>query len=454
MGVQHGYGTEVHGATGGVIAEVAPKSPAERVGLRPGHRLTTADGEPLRDVLDWLWVADGPTVTVTVVGGDGTTRDATLVRAPGEGWGIEFEAAIFDRVRTCRNNCAFCFMSQLPEGMRPALYLRDDDYRLSFLHGNFITLTNLTDDDVDRIGEQALSPLYVSLHAVDPDVRGRLICAHEDDALHRFDQLLEAGTDLHVQIVLVPGENDGDVLERTLAWLAEREGVRSVGIVPLGYTRHQERYTRGFEQPDDAARLIEQVQRWQFAFFERDRKSWVHLADEFYLNARAPFPSTEWYDGFPQYENGIGIARTFIDDVVAMRSTIEKALEKLPETESVTLVTGVLAATTIAGALNACDAVGKVRLLVVPNRFFGGNVTVTGLLTGADIAAAIRQDGADTEYVVPDVIFNADGVTLDDMDAATLSAEAGTDVAVVSSNAAGLVRALLGKDRANVPPVE
>lgn len=451
------YGSEVPSGSGGLIAAVDENSPAARAGVVPGERIVAADGEAVHDVLEWLWIADGASVTVTLSrSGDNAaaTRELTLTREPGEGWGIEFADAIFDRVRTCRNNCAFCFMSQLPEGLRPALYLRDDDYRLSFLSGTFITLTNLTDADVDRIAEQALSPLYVSLHAVDPDIRRRLVCAHEDRALERFDELLDAGIDLHVQIVLVPGVNDGAELEKTLGWLAEREGVESVGIVPLGYTRYQEAFTRGFEHAGDAAVVIEQVQRWQFAFFERDRKSWVHLADEFYINARAPFPAADWYDGFPQYENGIGIVRTFVDEIVAMRSTIEKALEDLPEGETITLVTGMLSATTIAGALNACDAAGKVRLLVVPNRFFGGNVSVTGLLTGADIAEAIKQDAHAGEYVLPDVIFNVDGLTLDDMDLATLSREAGTEIAVVSSNAAGLVRALLGKARRDVPPVK
>ena len=182
-------------------------------------------------------------------------------------------------------------MTQLPTGLRRALYLRDDDYRLSFLQGNFVTLTNLSDADVDRIVEQRLSPLYVSLHAVEPEVRAKLVCAREDRALERFDELLDGGIELHVQIVLVPGVNDGDELEGTLAWLAEREGVASVGVVPLGYTAHQERFAQ-FVRPTGGRRaVIDQVEPWHDAMRERDGAGWVYLADEFYLAAGRPSPA-------------------------------------------------------------------------------------------------------------------------------------------------------------------
>ncbi|MDP2400358.1 MAG: DUF512 domain-containing protein, partial [Actinomycetota bacterium] len=308
------YGVPVPAASGGLVAAVADGSPASRAGVRPGDRIVAADGAPLADIIDWQWYAADAEVAISIADTTGSVRDALLVRAADEPWGIEWSATLFDGVRTCRNSCAFCFMMQLPKGLRPALYLRDDDFRLSFLHGNFVTLTNLAEADVARMSEQHLSPLYVSLHAVDPDVRARLICAREDRALERFDELLDAGIDLHVQIVLVPGVNDGERLDETLTWLAEREGVVSVGVVPLGYTRHQEIFASSYTHQLAAATVIEQVQRWQFAMRERDGVTWVHLADEFYLNARAPLPRTEWYDDYPQYENGIGIVRAFVDE--------------------------------------------------------------------------------------------------------------------------------------------
>lgn len=443
------------GPTGGLIAQVEPGSPAHRAGLAPGDRILGVDGHPVADVLDWGWYTDEDTVTVAVLRHGGAAEDVRLFREGATPWGVMFADPLFDGVRRCVNSCAFCFMRQLPAGMRPALYVRDDDFRLSFLQGNFVTLTNLDDSDVERITEQGLSPLYVSVHAVTPKVRDTLVCAREDRALERIDALLDAGIDLHVQIVLVPGVNDGEELDRTLTWLAEREGIVSVGIVPLGFTRHQEGFTCSYEEPIAAATVIQQVQKWQFAMRERDNVTWVHLADEFYLNARAPFPTTEWYDDFPQYENGIGMVRTFGDEASALREEFAGAVAALPcDAESVTIVTGMMAATTLAGALNAFDAAGRIRLLVVPNRFFGGNVSVTGLLTGEDLVSAFECDRnglrTPTAYLLPDVVFNAEGLTLDGFDLERIREDSGTDVRVVPSDAAGLLRGLV--EAAGDPP--
>ncbi len=439
------YGSQIPAGSGGLVAGVGPDTPASRAGIAIGDHVLAVDGAPVADIIDWQWYADGDQIALTLERDVPAERpDVLLTREPGEVWGIEFADALFDRVRTCRNSCAFCFMTQLPPGLRPALYLRDDDYRLSFLHGNFITLTNLSDADVTRIGEQQLSPLYVSLHSVDPQVRARLVCAHEDRALERFDQLLDDGIDLHVQIVLVPGVNDGEELDRTLTWLAEREGVASVGIVPLGYTRHQQVFSAGYEDRIAAALVIEQVQRWQFAMRERDEVTWVHLADEFYLNAHAPFPKTEWYDEFPQYENGIGLVRSFVDDALEIRDELTAALQALPaEEDSVTVITGVMAATPLGGALLACDGGGRVRLLAVGNRFFGGNVSVTGLLTGVDIVDAIAKHPHSGTYLLPDVVLNADGLTLDDMTLPEIAEQSGADIRLLSCTAGGLLQGLI-----------
>jgi putative radical SAM enzyme (TIGR03279 family) len=436
-----------------VIAQVAEKSPFDRAGIVPGDVVLEANGRPVSDVIDWQWISDGSRVEVSLSDAQGARREVSVDRGPGEGWGVGFASSLFDGVRTCRNDCAFCFMAQLPPGLRDTLYLRDDDFRLSFLDGNFITLTNLSDADVDRIIEQRLSPLYVSLHSTDAEVRASLVCSAQDRALEFFDRLVKGGIDLHVQIVLVPGVNDAERLEETLGWLAEREGVESVGIVPLGYTRYQSAFTRSYEDPAASAQVISQVQRWQFAVRERDSRTWVYLADEFYLNARAPFPTAEWYDSFPQYENGIGLVRAFADEAADLREQLAEAVRALPDCDAATLVTSMMAATTIAGALGACEAAGKVRLLVVPNRFFGGNVSVTGLVTGRDVADAISQDGNGGVYILPDVMFNSDGLTLDDMTFDEVAERAGQCVRLVSSDAPGLLAGLrqtaekLGEDQ-------
>ena len=223
---------------GGRIAAVAQDSPASLAGLIAGDIVLAVEAAPVADVIDWQWFSSESEIVLTVQRDDASVEDVLLSRDADVAWGIEFSERLFDGVRTCRNGCEFCFVTQLPSGLRKSLYVRDDDFRLSFLDGNFITLTNLVDADINRIIEQRLSPLYVSLHSIHDEIRERLIAPRDRcNALERFDELIENGIELHVQIVLVPGVNDGEDLDATLTWLASRQGVVSVGTVPVGYTR-------------------------------------------------------------------------------------------------------------------------------------------------------------------------------------------------------------------------
>ncbi|NTU70294.1 MAG: DUF512 domain-containing protein [Coriobacteriia bacterium] len=440
MSVRAEYGRRVPPATGGgVIASVADGSPASRAGLAEGDIVVMAAGAPLHDVIDWQWHADEAEVDIVVQRRGSAADTVSLVRDSGESWGVTFTETVFDGVKTCRNHCAFCFMTQLPTGMRRALYLRDDDYRLSFLQGNFVSLTNLSDGDVDRIIEQQLSPLYVSLHSADSAVREQLVCAREDRALERIDELLAAGIEFHVQIVLVPDVNDGPQLDATLAWLAEREGVASVGIVPLGFTAHQVKFAKGYEGRQDARVVVAQVEEWQTAFRERDGIDFVYLADEFYLNAGCDVPDAERYDGFPQYENGIGLVRDWLDGL----GRVAYELGELGPSIStpVTLVTGALFAPVLRRSLEA-DLSGRIDVLAVENAFFGGNVSVSGLLCGADLVAEIGTLSAETTVLIPDIVANADGLLLDGMACADLPRLTGRDVRLVSCDAAGLLAGL------------
>ncbi|MBS3974244.1 MAG: DUF512 domain-containing protein [Actinobacteria bacterium] len=426
------------------IACIEPGSPADVAGIKEGELVEAVDGQPVSDILDWQWLSADDEMVLTLSGKDHSSRLVNISRPPGTGWGIEFSSAIFDRVRTCQNDCVFCFISQLPAGLRDSLYVRDDDYRLSFLYGNFVTLTNLTELDVERIIEQQLSPLYVSLHSADAAVRERIVRTPCDRALERVEKLLAAGIEMHIQIVLVPGENDGTHLEQTLDWLERLDGVVSVGIVPLGYTAHQSRFSRSFEDPLDAARVISQVAPRQHVRRMRDKMTWVYLADEFYLNALAPLPEAFFYDDFPQYENGIGIARAFVDDFEAARDRITESLALLPKRNSISIVSGEMAAGILADAFESAGAGQKVRVLGVANRFFGGNVKVTGLLTGRDIVDVIAADnpGGESVYIVPKIIFNSGGVTLDGFTADDLESLGDKRVAFVSSDSQGLLEAL------------
>lgn len=441
------YGAHIPAAArGGVVATVAPDSPAALAFIESGDEIRAVDGSPLRDVIDWQWLADGDSASILAVKPGGLAEEFTLTREPGEPWGLTFTETVFDGVRTCRNQCAFCFMTQLPKGLRRALYLRDDDFRLSFLQGNFVSLTNLVDADVERIAEQNLSPLYVSLHSIDAEIRDQLICAREDRGLERFDQLLDAGVDLHVQIVLVPGVNDGEALERSLRWLAEREGVESVGIVPLGYTGHQRTFSASYGEPQAALAVIAQVEPWQKAFRARDGITWVHLADEFYLNAGVEVPAADHYDGFPQYENGIGLVRSYLDDCAAIAEELADALVAV--STPVTLVTGTLFAPVLKNLLDLLapknmDSAPPVSVLAVENSFFGGNVSVAGLLTANDLVPAIAALPLGTSALVPDIVVNADGLLLDDVPAAELGMRTLREVRLISCTASGLLGGLI-----------
>lgn len=417
-------------ACGGVVGAVAP-GPAADAGLLPGDVVTAVDGRPVRDVIDWWWLTAEDAFEIAVLR-EGVPVDLRVVADPSVPLGVTFTTVVFDGVRQCENACAFCFISGLPEGLRPALYVRDDDFRLSFLSGNFITLTNLSDADVSRIVGQRLSPLHVSVHAVDPVVRRRLLCptAH-DRSLEILDVLLDGGIQVHVQIVLVPGVNDGAVLDETLTYLSARPGVSSVGCVPMGFTAHQARWDASYD-PRTAAITLGSIAGWQTRLRPTRGVGWVYAADELHLLATGTVPPAAEYDDFPQFENGIGMVAAFADE-------LPDSL-RVPDA-SLTIVTGTLFAPVL-GRLLAGRASGPVEVLPVDNALFGGNVGVTGLLGGRDIARAIAAHGRTGTYLVPDVVVNSDGLLLDDVPADALGTLAEADVRIIGSDAASLVRTL------------
>lgn len=431
---------------GARIVAVEEYSPADDAGFEPGCFVTAVDGQPVRDIIDWRWLAADDVIDVSYVDLDGEEGTVTLEREDGESWGFEFDGLIFDRVKLCRNACTFCFMHQLPAGMRPSLSMRDDDFRLSFLVGTFVTLTNITPEDEQRIVEQRISPLRVSLQAVSPDVRARLIGKHAQHGLDVLDRLLAAGIEFHAQIVLVPGANDGKELVRTLGWAYERPGILDVGIVPLGYTRHQERFASSFNDPDAASRVLEDIAPFQRRALEERGGAWVYAADEFYGNAfggkvGANVPAASFYGDFALFEDGIGIVRSVIDDWEQARAagTIARCAGELRSAGMQAVLLVGVAQRCFLDALIAQDGIADVLVpLYVENAYFGGNVDVTGLLVGEDIVRAVRSDAqertAKALYLVQRVIFNDDGVTLDDMTVVDMEKSAGCTLHVVSLN--------------------
>ena len=440
------------------IASVDPESPFDDAGFEPGYVLTAVDEEPLRDVIDWRWLSADDVIDVSYIDLDGEVGTVTLERDEGQPWGVEFDGAVFDEVRTCRNACTFCFMRQLPSGMRPSLSLRDDDFRLSFLSGTFVTFTNLSAADEERIIAQRISPLRFSLQASSPEVRRRLIGRHAPHGLAVAERLLAAGIELHAQIVLVPDENDGVELSRTLSWACAHPGVLSVGIVPLGYTRHQTAFRRSFNDPADARAVLDLVQPFQERALAERGDAWVFCADEFYRNAYGErlldeLPQASFYGDFAMFEDGIGIIRSFVDDweEATASGLVEEVARMLRRA-------GACARVIVGGAMEPffsqlvvrAGALDAIRPLVVENRFFGGNVDVTGLLTGGDIADAVRaaREGAAPPaarqlFFVPSVVLNDDGFLLDDLRMEDVGKRAGAPVGVVSCSPTEYLREIM-----------
>lgn len=436
----------------GTILSVEEGSPAHLSGIRSGYRMYQVDGHPLRDVLDWLWFTSEDSIEVDYEDLIGERHTSILHRDEFEDWGIAFTDIIFDSVKTCRNNCGFCFMAQMPKGLRDPLILRDDDYRMSFLNGTFITLTNLSDLDIERIIEQNISPLNVSLHCADPDIRESLIGRYARSGIENLEKLVEAGIRFNGQIVLVPGVNDDEVLDETLEYAYSLNNIDSIGIVPLGFTRFQNRFDHSFGNPKDALKIIEQLRPFQERALEERGAPWVFAADEFYCNAYGDallehLPEADFYDSFPMFEDGIGIVRSCVDSFLeAMEAGDTDRLADFLEKNDgyVVYICGKCMETYADELLSISPLKDRFRFLYIDNGFFGGNVNVTGLLSGSDIVNGILSDSVRLAadrlnldkviYVIPDIVFNSDRITIDDMDVGMIADLCNARLHVCSSN--------------------
>ncbi len=409
------------------IRDVAEGSLGQKVGLCTGDEILTINGNPIPDELALRFHLGEEPVEIEVRRASGR-EECIPVELPEDGsLGIEVEDF---RTRTCNNSCLFCFIDQLPPGVRPGLKVKDDDYRLSFLHGNYITLTNLPERELDRIIEQRLSPLYVSVHATDPEVRTRMLGRKKVDDLDRkLRKLIDGGITLHTQIVLMPGINDGLNLERSVNELyGYYPGVNSIAIVPLGLSDHGSPKDRFAPVTASYCRqIVRQVELWQNCFRERTDSTFAYLADEFYIQGGIPIPGTTYYDDFAQIEDGVGMVRRFLDDFETELSRWRKSKPHLKGT----LVTGRLFYPFLEGCAGRFNGKfgSKLRVQMVESRFMGRNITVAGLLGGQDILAALVGQAIGDFAIIPqEAVSRVDGILVDNLSPADLSKRLGRPV--------------------------
>jgi putative radical SAM enzyme (TIGR03279 family) len=387
------------------VSGVRRGSLAEAAGIEPGDVVLTVGGRPLRDVVDLQFFQAEPEVEVHIRRANGLDDVIVFEKAVDEDLGLEFERATWDDVTLCNNNCFFCFLKGLPKGMRKSLYIKDDDYRLSFLHGNFVTLTNLTDEDWARLAEQRLSPLNVSVHATEVGLRRRMLGNdHAPDIVGQLQRLGELGIRAHTQIVLCPGVNDGANLERSLADLVGLyPTVQTVSVVPVGASPKLEDWSLardGIELVRPSAayarEVIDLVRPAQLAARRTHGATIVQCSDEYYVTARARIPGTRSYDGFVQYENGVGMVRRMLDDWARTKRRLQarplRTEVRSAVIASATLITPLLEEV----AVDFTRLTGiRVTVVPVPNTVFGERVNVSGLLCGQDYTRALQGSGHD-----------------------------------------------------------
>ncbi|CAN5513276.1 DUF512 domain-containing protein [soil metagenome] len=461
-----------------VVVAVAPGSPAAHAGLGVGDEIVAIDGQVPRDVIAWSLLADEADPTLDVVRG-GLELSVEVAKRAGEPLGAEVSSAVFDQVRTCDNHCEFCFIYQLPPGLRESLYLKDDDYRLSFLYGNFTTLTRFTEADLERIVSERLSPINVSIHATDPDVRAAMLRNRRGaTSLRWLRTLLDHGVTVHGQVVVCPGVNDGAVLDDTLAGVLDRyPELASLCVVPLGVSDHSDEPRMRPHTTAEAAAVVACVHDWQDVYLRVLGRRLAFAADEYYLLAGAPFPEPDAYEGFPMHEDGIGMVRTFeaefagrVAEATGVTPGFFAAVDGAPaegyraprtacgpvggaagngtavllrprSDAPVGVLTGPLGAQVL-GPLVTSLGRADVRVVAVANDFFGGNIGVTGLMVGVDLRRALAAEPEGHRYLLPDVCLSGgrflEGLTPDDLP---------RPVEVVPTDGIALRRALVGRDR-------
>ncbi len=427
------------------IISVEPSSRADKCGIRPDDILVSVNGNKINDVLDYRFYIMDSDIELEIKRGNETISFA-ISKPEYSDIGLEFSTYLMDEKKRCRNNCIFCFIDQNPSGMRETVYFKDDDERLSFLQGNYVTLTNLKDEDIDRIIKMRISPINISVHTTNPDLRVEMMRnRYAGDCLRFIERLDSAGISINAQLVLCKGINDGNELSRSLSDLCKLDNIESIAIVPCGLTGHREGlYPLESFDSASASEVIDIAD----SFGEKNLSSrgfrLVYPSDEFYLLSGRELPDEDYYDGYPQLENGVGMIRSDTEEFL-------ECLENLPEMEynrKVTVATGFAACDFISSlASRAMEKYPRLAVSVraIRNDFFGGSVTVSGLVTGGDIIKQLKDTDLGDELLIPENMLRNEGdLFLDNVSLSDVSEALGVDVTVVPRGGYPLCEAMTG----------
>lgn len=387
-------------AKGGIISAIHQGSLAEELELVPGDKIISINEQELTDIIDLSFALADEKIEMLIEHENGEQEIIAFEKDIDEELGAEFESAVFGKIRQCANNCYFCFVDQVAPNMRDSLYIKDDDYRLSFLYGNFVTMTNMGPRDLERIHRLHLSPLYISVHTTNPKLRGEMLRTKRGELImEQLAKLNEADVEYHTQVVLCPGLNDDAELDRTIQDIISMQPyAKTLGVVPVGLTKFRENcYPLKTFDAQGAKKVIEQVRHWQEKMRKQIGKNFIYLSDEFYLLAGEPLPKAEEYDGFPQLDNGIGLTRNFIEqwkETEINPNNYQKLL-------NLDIICGKSAGKVIKNLVDELNIDNlNANVLALENEFFGHEVTVTGLLTGQDIIKNLKQNKANRDGII------------------------------------------------------
>lgn len=432
-----------------IISKVLPQSIGEEMELTPGDELISINGQVIEDVFDYHYLVDDDYLELLVRKENGEEWELEIEKDYEEDLGIEFENSLMDEYRSCRNNCIFCFIDQMPEGMRETLYFKDDDSRLSFLQGNYVTLTNMSDHDIDRIIQYHLAPINISFQTTNPQLRCKMLNNRfAGDIFPKVQRLYEAGIEMNGQVVLCKGINDGEELERTIKDLTRYlPHLKSVSIVPVGLSKYRDGlYPLEPFNKEDAERVLDTVHQWQEKLYPEYGLHFIHCSDEWYILAERELPREDQYDGYLQLENGVGMLRLLEEEVKeALLHSDEESVKR-----QVSIATGRLAAPFIRKNVELVANVYKdleVEIFPIRNDFFGEMITVSGLITGQDLIAQLKNQKLGERLLIPCNMLRAgENVFLDDITVETVEKELGIPVVVVDEDGASFVRALTQKE--------